>query len=360
MLLRGFSMPWCRSAFALVLFLAATTSHLAGQIVELREYRGKTITCAVSGLVPWGSPCGTDGDYAYVFVGSVLSTIEISEMEKRVEITPHEIFLGDPPNQLVATTSQGACLPEIVPGDQWLFYLRRDEKTNELTLGYGDPIGPIADAQANINRLRRLAAMSGKGLITGFIQEAVHGDGETEYIPVSNHKVTAKREPDGTEYSTLTDDDGMFEFEPLPAGTYDLTANTEPGLWSAGGPITVTSHGCTLNEFQLRVDGTISGHVRSSDGKPLKWHPWIQVVSEDGSHSESAHVEEDGHYEVRGLEPDVYLVGIGIQAAPGTAEWGSRIYYPGVHTKENATPIKIGRAEKRTDIDLLLPNSKAR
>lgn len=339
--------------------LICAMPHAAAQIIEEREYRGKTITCALSGLRGWGSPCGTDGDYAYIFVGSVVSATEISETEKRLQVLPQELFLGNANSELTVTTSQGACLPEIMPGDQWLFYLRRDAKTSELLMEYGDPNKPIANAQSAIARLRRLAQMTDSGIVAGYVQRGIWHDDDKylEYVPVPNHKLVAKRVSDGAAYSTFSDNDGDYEFEPLPSGSYHLSANTTQGLWAEEGPTTVHSRGCTAFEIELHVDGSISGHVRSADGKPFKVHPWVEIAAADGGESKSFYADEHGYFEARGLEPGRYLVGIGIGAQRDSREWRSRVYYPGVRIKENATVIELGKAEKRTNIDFQSPNS---
>jgi hypothetical protein len=150
----------CLIAIIVLLGAIRAMPHASGQIVEDREYHGKKIMCVLSGLQGWGSPCGTDGNYAYIFLGSVISATQISDTEKRLQVAPQEIFLGDSASELTVTTNQGACLPEILPGDQWLFYLWRDDKTKDLLLGYGSPSKPIADAQPAITALRRLAAMT--------------------------------------------------------------------------------------------------------------------------------------------------------------------------------------------------------
>lgn len=217
-------------------------------------------------------------------MGSVLSVTETSETEKNLQVIPQEVFLGDDASQLEVTTNQGACLPDILAGDEWLFYLYRDDKTKELVLSYGSPSAPVAEAESGIDRLRRLAAMTDSGIINGFIQKNVRLDHDglkgTEYIDVPNHKLIAKRTSDGKEYFALTDAHGNYEFEPLPAGEYRLTANTAEGLWAEDGPTTVHPRGCTSYEFELQVDGRISGHVRSEDGKPFKVHPWVDIVSQ--------------------------------------------------------------------------------
>lgn len=136
------------STVALAMFAATIWAEprSSAQIMEERQFRGKTITCMLSGLQGWGRPCGTDGNYAYILVGSVLSATEISETEKRLVLAPEEVFLGDPASQLTVITNQGACLPEILPRDQWLFYLFRSDTTKDLLLSYGTPREPIAGA----------------------------------------------------------------------------------------------------------------------------------------------------------------------------------------------------------------------
>ncbi|HEV3042194.1 MAG TPA: carboxypeptidase-like regulatory domain-containing protein [Candidatus Angelobacter sp.] len=175
---------------------------------------------------------------------------------------------------------------------------------------------------------------------------------------IPNHKIVAKQESNGTEHWAFTDSSGNFEFEPHPAGTYDVTANTTQGLWADDGSTTVGSRSCNLIPFELSPDGQISGHVTTANGKPFKEHPWVEVVSEERGESRSAYVDEEGYFQFNGLRPGRYLVGIGIQADPGTPEWRSRIYYPGVRTRASAVIIELGHAEKRTDVDLRLPKSR--
>jgi hypothetical protein len=281
-----------------------------------------------------------------------------------LQLSPQEIFRGDAVGRLLVTTNQGACLPEILLGDQWLFYLRRDENSGELLLDYGSPSNPVAAAERDITRLRRLAAMSDSGLIVGSIQERVrhHGQdgGWTDFVDLKDHKITAKRVSDNAEYSARTDENGDFEFEPLPAGSYQLSANTKQGLWAEDGPTTIRARGCGRYQFELHVDGVISGHVRSGDGKPFKIHPWVDVESQDGGENKSVYADERGYFEARGLDPGRYLIGIGIGAEPNTPEWRSRIYYPGVRTKEKAIVVELGKAEKRANLDIELSNSASR
>jgi Carboxypeptidase regulatory-like domain len=355
----------CRAALILSFSAVLGIAHASGQIIELREYHGKTISCVVSGLRGWGTPCGIDGGYTYVFVGSVLSVNEISSSEKRLQLLPEEVFLGAPASQLTAVTSQGDCLPDIAMGDHWLFYLRRDEKSHELRLDYGSPSKPVQDAQPEIATLRRLMAMTDSGLIKGSLWRNIerrdsHGTSDTTSVPIPNHKITLTRDDTGVEYSTVSDSDGNYEVDPLPVGSYRISTNTAVGLWAEDGPAIVKAKSCTAFHFELRPDGIVAGHVRSASGKRFGVHPWVDLVAVDGSRSQSVYVDDDGYFEARGLEPGRYFVGIGIASQSGTPEWKSRVYYPGVRIKEQATVVELGDSEKRTNLDFLVPDSVRR
>ena len=302
-------------------------------------------------------PCGMDTSNDYIFIGSVLSVVQISEREKRLLVAPEEIFRGNPPRELRVTTSQGDCLPDIQPGDQWLFYLWLDKETREVLLGYASGSAPVAEAQGSIALLRRLAQMPDSGVIKGDVQQLIRDDGSNDvtYSSVPKHKIVAKRAADGVEYTAVTNQDGRYEFEPLPSGTYHLTANTEKSLWAEEGRTDVHPHGCSQVDFELHPNGMISGWIRDAQGKPAKYK-WVRATpaAAEGSEFRSAICDEDGYFEIRGLRPGRYLLGINIDSDEGSPEWQSRVYYPGVRSRDLAVTIELGLAEKRTNINFQL------
>lgn len=356
---------WRSCLFALA--VAAMVPFLSAEVIEFREWHGKQIQC-IHGGIGFLHPkfCGTL-DYAYdrVFVGTVQSVTEISDTDRRLDITPDEVFLGDS-NGPVATTVNQACLspndPEIKAGDQWLFYLRTYRafrtdgksvyRTVPLEMPFDGPSKPLSQAEESIAELRHLKHLTDSGILSGDVRAPYTGtmDG------VPDHKIAAKRLSDGAQYSTITDSNGEFKFDPLPAGTYALTANTVDGLWAGeADKLEVRSGKCTSTSFMLETDGIISGHVGSPDGKPFKVHPWVQIVSVDDDRFTSAYVDASGYFEARGVEPGRYVVGLGIRSGTGAPDLPTPVYYPGVRTKEQATIIQLGRAEKRSNIDFKLP-----
>jgi hypothetical protein len=339
--------------------VAICTCKARAIAVEIREYHGKQISCVLSGLGGFGGSCGMHDGYEYVLTGSVLSVIEISAMEKRLRLMPDEVFFDSIPGPLTVTTNQGACLPEMRAGDKWLFYLQRDDKTKALVLAYGSPSKPVVDAQEDIAMLRRLEQMADAGIITGNVRRQVwRKNHQDEPAPVASYRVIAKRVSDGAEIATFTDTHGHYEFEPLAPDSYVLTGDTAPGLWAEGGRINVHPHSCSNISFALVPDGRISGQVTTADGKPVKYAQVAVVPTDEGDLQFTSDLtDENGYFEVKGLHSGQYLVGVGIQYQPGTTEWNSRVYYPGVRTKDLAVSIELGQAEKRADINLELPDS---
>lgn len=87
--------------------------------------------------------------------------------------------------------------------------------------------------------------MTDSGIIAGYLTRPVWNDDDKylDYLYPPNHKIVAKRQSNGTEYSAITDSAGNYEFEPLPSGSYDLSANTEKELWAEEGTATVHPRG---------------------------------------------------------------------------------------------------------------------
>jgi hypothetical protein len=103
----------------LTLVLAGIAVPLSSQISELPEYQGETRRCPFSDpKIGWvQEQCGLDVEYTYIFVGTVLSSRDISDTEKRLEVTPHEMFRGVTATQLTVVAEQNGCEPGPRPGE---------------------------------------------------------------------------------------------------------------------------------------------------------------------------------------------------------------------------------------------------
>jgi hypothetical protein len=331
------------------------------------EYRGEPIDCAVSGLRGWGSACDTGGGYSQVFIGTILSVAEWPDTERALRVKPTESFLGQENGDLTVITREGPCFEALQelkfePGDEWLFYLRTDNQTKHLVMQFGDGSGPVGNEQDAITRLRRLAKMENTGLIMGDVTEpSWDGKAWKDDAPVPSHKLILKRNDDGSKFTAVTDSKGHYEFQPLPMGKYNLTPNTAEGKWALGGSVDITARSCAAYDFELKPDGKISGHVTTTDGRPVPYASVeaVKMLRDHGADQVSTTADENGYFEIEGLDPAVYLVGIGIGMQHDSPEWKSRVYFPEGRTEESAAKVELGLAEKRADIDIRIPTSPA-
>lgn len=344
-----------------VLFVACMVPSLSAVIVEIRDYQGKKVSCVHGGLVGVAKGCGTQG-YAQVFTGTVKSATDVGETDKRLQIIPDEIFLGDSADEVTAIVNQACLRSEIQAGDKWLFYLYRDPKSDTLVLRYDSPSKPVVVADDDLSMLRHLGRLADSGLLIGNVERL----GETydvKPVPLENHKVVANSVADGTNYTTYTNANGHFEFE-LPAGSYEVSASTEYGFREVesfrsmlGGRIPVAEHRCWETDISLIADRKLAGHVRRADGKPATFVKVAIIPISPVRAQFTIVTDKNGYYEARGRQPGQYLVGVGLLEAFASAEWKSRVYYPGVPTREQARIVELGDGEWRSDIDFKLLTS---
>ena len=246
----------CRGlVIPVTLLFACIATSLSAQIVEVREYHGKQVSCVYSGLRGVAKLCGTEA-YARVFTGTVLSSAEVGETDKRLEIIPDEVFAGDS-SQAIAIASPACLSTDIQPGDKWLFYLYRAPNKDGLFVTFDGTSKPITEAQDDIAMLRNLGRLTDTGIIIGTIDRLGQSD-DVQPAPLANHMVIAKNVKTGEEYSAHTSERGYFKFE-LPVGRYDVTPAPEYGLVEVEEPLSmmkgsipVEKHKCWQHDFSVK------------------------------------------------------------------------------------------------------------
>jgi hypothetical protein len=337
-------------ALAVVIMVLTCLGAAAAQIMEVRA---DGTACMHSGLFSTLENCDVPSWYTYAFVGSISAITPIENGESEIHITPEEVFQGAPGSSLTVQTQQGSCLPKLIVGDRWLFFLR-DRKPLVLDY-YGNDSRPVAEAEERIKMLRRLQNIGDRGILRGHVQRGPYLHVQGEAVP--NASVVARRVSDNTQFVAITDEDGLYEFPPVPPGNYKLDLDQIVPLKGSGGELKVGRGACwdlTL-EVPKETDGSISGRVATPDGRPYVVHRWVDIASVDEERWTTAEIDnKDGYYEARGLEPGRYIVGIGIRSS-GFAPLPVPVYYPGVRSEKNATIIELGRAQKQSHIDFPLP-----
>ena len=301
-------------------------------------------------------PCNIQEGYQYIFTGSVLSASAVSESDARLLLAPEEVFYGRPGSQMTVVLHQGTCPENIKPGDRWVFYVYRNDETQELYSFAGGASGPLDDRQEDIALLRRMMRLDGSGLIMGYVESVVKSEKIVTSLPISNHKVLAREVPGGTEYVATTNKEGDYEFPSLPPGLYKLSANTAPGLWADEGYINLRAQGCAIAGFKMHPDVSLSGHVTRDNGDPAVLQS-VEIIPVSGGAPMSVMADESGNFQARGLSPGLYWVGVSIHDFAKGSAADEKIYYPGVQDRSRAIALEVGSSEKHINIDFQVPSA---
>jgi hypothetical protein len=163
--------------------------------------------------------------------------------------------------------------------------------------------------------------------------------------------------------AALTDSEGKFQFEGLPAGRVTLAAE-KPGFLGEEGLCFVP---CGIS-FQLGPDtppatlklipeGVISGQVSDENGEPLEGFkvsvyfrvPRDKRLFEDQDRRHSVVTDDEGKFRIARLHPGSYFLHVSSTEGPvlnsfrkSAAPMGySPVFYPGVNPMSSAVPLKL-------------------
>ena len=213
-----------------------------------------------------------------------------------------------------------------------------------------------------------------------------------EAAPVARATVTLDASDGRSKRQTVTDDDGRFQFDRLPAGRFLLTASKlgwvashygspRPGR-PPGAPVTVADGARVNVEIPMIPGSVIAGTIVDDKGRPLpRQFPWLlesRVVGDrrviararvplDVGFFERA-TDDRGEFRLFGLPPGTYYLSLSPSFAPArvtTADevrWASQppgtaapapgpivgyatLYFPGTTDPGAAQPIVVGPGE---------------
>jgi hypothetical protein len=180
----------------------------------------------------------------------------------------------------------------------------------------------------------------------------------------------------GRDFTTITDKDGRFSFEAIPAGEYPLAAERDRYVgadsiydrlkapWVSQARATVESGKATEIVFKLIPAAIVSGRIMDSNGNALA-NATVGVLLrtiKDGIPSTKATGEamsnDRGEFRIFQLRPGEYV----FSAAPSSSRSqnsskGVLTFYPGVASLSEATPVKLRPGEELGGILIQIRNS---
>jgi len=187
------------------------------------------------------------------------------------------------------------------------------------------------------------------------------------YNGVPEITVTA-RDNRGQLLTAVTNREGAYEFTGiLPDVEYTVRAEL-PGYFqktrSSERKIQIGACGCRRIYFPAFYDGSISGRITDSDGKPGAKAD-IAIVRADDKVSRlktrvsSATADKDGRFILERVPPGNYVLGVNITVAPEKDAPYRPTWYPDAATRQEAKIIEVGPGEKLSGYDLVIPRRLA-
>ena len=239
-------------------------------------------------------------------------------------------------------------------GDHWLFFLRQ-QNANPIVLDYyANDSQPAGDAQDEIERLRLLENIGGRGIVQGWVMRGRRGDRE----PVADAVVVADGGPADLKFTAATDSNGRYEFPPLPAGDYRITVDPVGTTRPDSASVRVRRGSCWDLTLAHGPHAEISGRVRYTSGPPVAGAQ-VLFMHADGSSWTTYFVDANGRFRFDSLEAGSYVIGIRLPSDPpwefggaaGVPPPAATQYYPGVAVRASAATITLKDDEKRDDIN---------
>src|SRR5215469_8302103 len=262
----------------------------------------------------------------------------------KITLNISERFRGNSGNSVVVQTDTSDCAYPFEVGHEYLVFA--NESQGNLTVTTCSATQPAQMAIARIFQLRALGDKTPLPSIFGSVGTSpLRRDptGWEQVRPMPGLTVTARS--DSAEYRTQTADDGLYAFQGLPSGRYQLSVAAPPGrraFWGGSAERPGASPGipCAMN-FEVFWDGLISGTVLGGDGQPASGMITAQYIGPETLPAGPFGGQvKDGRFEIPRLPPGRYrLMFLPIVAGrpPGPA-----IYYPGTQVPSSAALIEVG------------------
>jgi hypothetical protein len=329
-----------------------------------------------------------------VFVGLVESIESIPVRNGRdpndegrfVHVVVEEVLKGTLPSELTLASylSERCCGIEFQTNERYLVYAYRSANGDFVTdarrslaadqnphasprsLPYCNRTKSLERAQDEVEMVRALVTGQPQTRITGGVMEfrrviSSGYDQMKEAGPMAG--VSIMIESGHSKQEVITDSRGRYRLlNPLP-GKYlvSIVLPENYGLVSAdAAEIEVTTEACQAEvDFNIRIDGRISGRIFSSDGKPISEEVTVSIITQESAGKDFQEMEvvfestdEDGYYEFTGLPPGRYLLGICIAHPPDVDTPYPPVYYPGRSESSFAKVIDLKSGEELGDLDL--------
>lgn len=361
------------------------------------------------------SSCEAYARAKIVFTGKIIKAEDADDSIKH-QVQIEENFLGMENISMVDvyTDNASSCMFSMTAGKDYLIYAWRNED-GQLWTGMCSHTATMENAAEDLKYIR---SVKSSGKIGGTIKGKVVDEGGTVENPKKPEQIDKVfiESDDGEKFEADIEADGKYEIGGLKEGKYNIFITPPKGYATnyetnpyfdnsdAARFTEVAGQGCTVKNFEVKINGVISGKVFDADGLPVKERrvnlfrlpdpnkakpqtdPNRQTEdSEDDSEEDDStqaateieessdekyeanfddYTNEDGSFSFRGLPPGRYLLGFEIDEylsiRDGQAQYVPT-YFPGTKKKETSVIIDLKKSQILTDKNIqLFPKLKKR
>jgi hypothetical protein len=357
---------WC--IVALVVILLACFSESA---------RACNCTSSFAGT----QPCQAYPVAGAVFTGLVtnISTVRIDSVDansgsqqRRVRFDLDESFVGVKGRAAEVMTGMGAgdCGYDFKEGERYFVYASRNNEDNTLHVSICGRTKSLAEATVDLEYAHRVARGNRDAILYGIVLRYRRDS----YLDYGRHKgmegIPVIAESNNKRFTLVTDGNGRFQLDGIPAGTYRVRAELPDGVSKAADEHVVIEPGrCTAAEFLTTSLGSVKGKLFDFRGEPA---PLIEIklipAKTEGKEEIwrgkeiSARTDKEGLYGFTQIPPGQYVIAINYEGQPGSLDSPyPRSYYPGVKSLAEAKIFDIAEGEElEVDSFRLPPGLKER
>src|SRR5262245_23789089 len=325
-------------------------------------------------------PCEAYWAYDAVFVGEVIAIDLKTQTEKtdryaivkeeaRVTLKITEAFRGVTVAEAEVFTyfnnTSANCGYHFERGGVYLVYAKKSQDYDgKLSTSICTRTQKYSESSSDViyaRSMRKAAADQAKagGTIFGKAIQQIEGrDRNPDYTlaPLPGVPVLIKGKDQN--FNQKTDEDGRYSVSGLPPGDYtvklDLPIELEPVEEMKA---RISDHGCAEANFHTRWDGRLTGTVFDADGRPTR--VGIYLIKAENRRMEwslYAASNDDGQYEVKGIQPGRYrILFIHLGLNPQQGDPPTKYFHPGVSDLDQAYILSIGEGQRISEFALRLP-----
>jgi uncharacterized GH25 family protein len=293
---------------------------------------------------------------------------------KQSRLTVEKIFKGNfkVGQELIFAQGGGAdCVwtfHEERIGTEYLFFL--DSKPDKKNIWEGficSRSSSVKGAAGDLMYLETMSKVKGKTRLSGSVTQKDNPAPEDEtgsYQRLAGRTVIISG--NSKNIKLKTDENGIYEIYDLPPGKYQVTPEKVSGYKfeddddKGSVEVEIQPKGLSEQDFEFKIDNSISGKFLDSYGKPLKGVS-LDLIPARGNLPPRSYARDftnaDGTFEFEEIPIGTYLIVVNRENEISAGQPFGTFYYPNKINREEAAVITIGAGDHFKNLIITAPTT---